>query len=145
MARALLLTFKDNDAAEAFVKLILASDNIQKDDADGWRAHVTELGVLASAYSKVEWMVAQPTVWCKCRIGRGRSRGWTKTKKFGWFVHDQCNRVSYYVVRDFVKNHRQGEHDLIPGLITQRKSDIHIMPNTEHIVAGCPCTPRSHE
>jgi hypothetical protein len=112
MARLLLLSVKDNDAAEAIIKLILQADDVHK---EGWGDHVRELGTLLSAYSKLEWVVARPLAWCRCTKGdKNHQWGWSKTKRFGWWVHVTCNRCSRMVVEKFVENHLNGHNDLLP-------------------------------
>ena len=113
MARLLLLSVKDNDAAEAIIKLVLQSDDVHK---EGWGDHVAELGTLISAYSKLEWVVARPMNYCKCGPGvhKNRQMGWTKTRHFGWWVHTKCNRVSKGVMQKFVTNMLNGSNDLLP-------------------------------
>ena len=131
MARALLLTFKDNSTAEAFVRKVWASQNIE---AESGLTDAAEIGLLIASAAKVEWMVARPTVWCRCGSGpRNQQRGYIKTAKFGWWVHGVCNRVTYVIVRDFVKNMLNGANDLLPLLKQEHKVGVHIMPNAEHI------------
>jgi hypothetical protein len=112
MARLLLLYVKDNDAAEAITKLILQSDDVHK---EGWGDHVSELGTLISAYSKIEWIIARPLAWCKCtKSGKNNQWGWSNTKRFGWFVHSECNKSARFVVEKFTSGLRGTNHDLLP-------------------------------
>jgi|SRR3954451_217161 hypothetical protein len=136
MARAILLAIKDNEAAEAFVKALA---DLQSDDFTQLGGKATVAGMILASHAKLEWVIARPEVWCKCRSGsKNHKKGWKKTLKFGWFVHDVCNRVSYYVVRDFAKNLRGGYNDLLRGILAEHQADIHVMPGNEHIKAGCP-------
>jgi hypothetical protein len=112
MARVVMLNFDDNEAAEQFVIAI------QKSQGDSYQLNVTDIntvGMVACAYSKVVAVVARPTVWCRCRIvprGRGTVKTkfdnaferWTRTERFGWYVHSRCKRPNYFVVRDYMRN-----------------------------------------
>jgi hypothetical protein len=112
MARLLLLSVKDNDAAEAIVKLILQSDDVHKEN---WGDHVRELGTLLAAYSTLEWVIARPLAWCKCtKSGKNNQWGWTRTKRFGWFVHSECNKSAWLVVTKFTSGLRGTNNDLLP-------------------------------
>ncbi len=116
MARLILLSCKNNDAAEAIVKAILESDDWHK---EGWGDRVAELGTLVAAYSEPAWMIARPLNYCKCGSsggGKNHKKGWGKTKRFGWWVHEGCNRVSVMVMKNFVTNLLNGSHDLLPEL-----------------------------
>jgi hypothetical protein len=112
MARLLLLSIKDNDAAEAIIKAILKADSFSADDKD-WGDHVKELGTLVSAYSKIEWVLARPLAFCQCVSKAKDNKGWGKTKRFGWWVHAGCNRCSKMVVDKFVGNLMNGHHNLL--------------------------------
>ena len=127
MTRIVVLSFDDNKAAEAFVEHILVAQDPMSSDTQA-----TSIGYLAVALSVVEAVVARPTVSCRCRIvgmteyfrnqsQRRRSTGkfedpgerreyvtamgrWTKTERFGWLVHDKCNRPNYFIVHRFIQN-----------------------------------------
>lgn len=118
MARLLLLYVKDNDAAEAIVKSVLEIQAIEANDPGrAYGDKIFELGTLIAAYSKLEWVIARPLAWCKCtKSGKNRNWGWTKTKRFGWFVHSECNKSAYYVVQNFVTNLRVNNNDLLPEI-----------------------------
>jgi hypothetical protein len=120
MARAILLTFKDNSAAEAFVKATWRS---QGDDGASL-ADVGELGLIVASASRIRWMIAQPTQACKCTIkpntGGGkfnhRYEQWKKTERFGWLVHSKCNKPNFFVVRNFLRNLHVGYNNLLSEL-----------------------------
>jgi hypothetical protein len=121
MARAILLTFKDNAAAEAFVKAMWrAQDNDEGITLD----QVGEIGLIVAASSKIQWMVARPLQYCKCRImpalGKGKfdriHEKWRQTERYGWIVHAKCNKPSYWVVRDWIAHRKVGLNDLLPEL-----------------------------
>jgi hypothetical protein len=120
MARAILLTFKDNEAAEAFVKAMWRAQ-----DGDGISLdQVGEIGLIVAASSKIQWMVARPLQYCKCKIMPSLGKGkfdrvyekWKQTERYGWIVHVKCNKPSYWVVRDWIKHRRVGLNDLLPEL-----------------------------
>jgi hypothetical protein len=114
MARLVLVSFKDNDAAEAFCKLVDQSDDVHK---EGWGDHVAELGTLLSAYGRLEWMIARPLAWCKCHgHSKNRQWGWARTRRFGWWIHATCNKCSKLTVINFVTNLLAGYNDLLPEL-----------------------------
>jgi hypothetical protein len=131
MARIVVLSFDDNDAAEQFTTALLEAQS------DNWRHRTTRpntVGIVASAYATVEAVIARPTVSCRCRIvgmtewarlnnQRKKTRGmgkfqdgpqreeyvasigqWHKTERFGWLIHTKCKRPNYYVVHRFIQN-----------------------------------------
>jgi hypothetical protein len=114
-ARVVVLTFDDDQVAEEFVK---QRDKVE-DEASG--QDMLMVGMLASQ-ATLEGMVAKPTVFCRCAHQgvRGKNQlggGFTKTIKFGWWVHAECRKPSYYVVRDFMKNMIMGAgNNLLPEL-----------------------------
>ena len=120
MARTFLLTFKDNEAAESFVRLMTQTEDTKVPD---WNDHVNTLGIVLSACGKLDAMVARPTAYCKCpgSTAKGKMSEWKKTAKFGWFICPSCRKPALQVVSKFVKNHLAGMHDLLPELIAKIK------------------------
>lgn len=120
MARLVLLSFKDNTAAESFVKILW-----QMQESDSGTADPLVSAILA-AHSKTEWMVARPMNYCRCggKGSRNHKMAYTKTKRFGWWVHAGCNRVSIMVMQKFVKNMLNGSNDLLPELVPEEKPDL---------------------
>ena len=120
MARAILITFKDNDAAEAFVKTTWRSQG----DQGASLADVGELGLIVASAARIRWMIAQPTQACKCNIkpntGKGKFNNqyeqWRQTERFGWRVHARCNKPNFFVVRDFLRNLHVGYKNLLGEL-----------------------------
>jgi hypothetical protein len=111
VARVVVLSFKDNDAANAVVQQLLdASDSTQA----GWGDRVAVLGTILASAAKVEAIVARPTVSCKCPGNRTRPmRGeYHRTERFGWWVH-KCNRPHYTIVRDFIQGMLTGKKNLL--------------------------------
>ncbi len=117
MARLILLAVKDNEVAEQFVKDLWHLQEIRHTDVSVDSREFMELGVLVAAYTNVEWMIARPMNHCRC-TGHGKNRqwGWTKTRRFGWWVHANCNRVSRLVMLNFVTNLLNGHNDILPEL-----------------------------
>jgi hypothetical protein len=117
VARIILLGFKDNDAAEAFIRDM---DRIQSLDPVS-SSLMGELGVITASAGKVEALVARPTLTCKCSStgmhqGKKTGAGFTKTAKFGWWVHAKCRRPTSYIVKNFITNMLNGHNDLLPEL-----------------------------
>jgi hypothetical protein len=130
MARAILLTFGNNDAAESFVrKVALAQEGLSDTGS------LTEIGAVVASASAIEWCIARPLNFCKCASGgKNHKFPWQRTTRFGWFVHESCKRVSYYVARDFVKNLKGGYRDLTGEILAPKIAEVHIMPNADHIM-----------
>jgi len=138
MARAILITFKDNDAAEAFVKTTWRSQG----DNGASLADVGELGLIVASAARIRWMIAQPTQACKCNIkpntGKGKFNNqyeqWRQTERFGWRVHARCNKPNFFVVRDFLRNLHVGYKNLLGEL--REKEDVNA--TTEPATANGP-------
>jgi hypothetical protein len=140
MARVVILSFQDNDAAEAFVEHTLEAQAAKHGGIPiAISAHVV-------AHAQVEAMVARPTVSCRCRIvgmtqffrekgQRRRTTGkfedptdrleyslamgrWIKSERFGWLIHDKCKRPNFFPVKNFISNMVLGcgANDLLPEL-----------------------------
>ena len=108
MARVIILSFKDNDAAEHFARQVLEGQD------NGM------CSVLPSEGVKIEALIARPTAKCRGphRVpGKQKSeRGWSRTKRFGWWVCSVCNKCSPMVVRDFIDNMIGGYNNLLEEL-----------------------------
>jgi len=118
MARVVILSFGDNDAAEHFIESVWAAQ--EAEDNETTEREITATGAIAAACATVEALVARPTVWCECKIvgkSRGSSKGkfsaltemWIRTERFGWVVHQRCNKPNRWVVKRFV-------HQLLAGV-----------------------------
>jgi hypothetical protein len=91
MAKYVVLSFEDNDKAEAFVK---AGQSLEEhlavaaiDPAGGWDG----------AYeAQVEGMFQKPTAYCESggRHEGTRVQGWSRGKKHGWWVCGTCGKPS---------------------------------------------------
>ena len=84
--RSVLISFKDNAAAEAFVRSVIEIQGTEQ--LAGWGDRAGALGILTAAHAQVDAVMARPTTWCKCAESkiRGGQGGWNKTEGFGWFV-----------------------------------------------------------
>lgn len=101
MARILVLSFKNNDAAEAVVKMLEDADDPYQ---TGWGTRASALGIALSSHARAEALIARPVAPCRHRFVKGQP--WKKTERFGWYIHDVegCRRPAATVVRDFIKN-----------------------------------------
>lgn len=111
MARVLILSFKDNAAAEAAVRQLLdAEDPTQT----GWGDKAAVLGTILAASAKVEAVIARPIAMCRCPGSNDDKSGqYRKTARFGWWVHTKCNKTPPSVVRDFITNMYVGKNNLL--------------------------------
>jgi hypothetical protein len=119
--RAVLLTMNQRDA-ELFVKALEGKfDDFTGGDFETVLAH-----------TKVEWVVAVPTVPCTCaaqpqarrkarRSGVNRTSvdAFTKTEHFGWWVHAirGCRKPYRMVIEKFTTNMTNGSYDLLPEIL----------------------------
>lgn len=92
------MSFKDNEAAEALIKETLKS---QRDPHGGVPISIAHI-MCSSA--TVEAMMARPTAGCKCKTHKNHKQAWTRTVRFGWWVHASCKRPASLVVRNYIKN-----------------------------------------
>lgn len=137
MARVVILSFENNAAANKFVKDINALQNdgaspgaqVDKDE-------ILRVGLLAATYSKLEALLARPTLACECTKGLGiRSQqykavaGFGKTAKFGWWVHAACGRPTKMVVDNWIKNLIiSGGNNLLGQILTPKGPvEVHVM------------------
>ena len=126
MARVVLLSFKENDAAEQFIASVLAAQDESTPMAQ-MSQNIMAAGAIASACGVIEAMIARPTVACRCVIVGKSQRGtkskfralgerWVKSERFGWLIHERCKRPNYWVVKRFIDNMHVGYNDLLPEL-----------------------------
>ena len=117
MARVVILSFADNDAAERFIDLTLS---VQGSDRN-WH-EFSEIGAIVGSMSKVEALVARPTMSCPCRsVRKGDSH---KSPRFGWWVHNPCNKPQKEIVRNFIKNLYVGYNNLLPEIVAKRAKQV---------------------
>jgi hypothetical protein len=132
MARTVVLTFNDNDAAAAFIEGVLTAQDPELGE-EQLATEIMATGAIVSAMAKIDAVIARPTRYCRCRIvgmtqwARENRRGRVtsgkfidtdplrpeyisqvgrhiKTKRFGWLVHDKCNKPGQFVVQRFIQN-----------------------------------------
>jgi hypothetical protein len=134
VARVVILSFNDNDAAEHFIESVWTVQDGEV-SSEQLQTETMAAGAIAAACSKIEAMVARPTIACKCKILSKRAKqwrrsnqskfavydgtsGWYRTERFGWFVHRPCNKPNRFVVSRFIKNMVIGAgcKDLLPEL-----------------------------
>jgi hypothetical protein len=110
MARVIVLSIESNSDAESFARWMLDKDKEGYDE---------DMPVVPPQ-AKIEAMIARPTVFCRGphRVpGKLKSQmGWTRTKRFGWWVCSVCKKPAPTVVRDFIKNMLGGYNNLLPEL-----------------------------
>ena|ERR1700756_3721345 len=119
MARTFLITFKQNDAAEAFVKAVTQLQSFGSSEEDLATSGdlgplIDKLGTLVAAHATVNAMLARPTTYCKCPK---YVSGWTKTEGFGWYVCPVCLKPNRHVVARWIHIHCGSEVDLLPALL----------------------------
>lgn len=123
MARYVMLQFESDEDAINFVEYIQDS----KPDKDGWEKLLVSIG-----HSLVRGVWKKPTLFCQCTSIK--RRGWTRGKKFGWFVCSECKRPSlqwakgdaWYVslgtnllpISDEAPEHRGPNHKQHPGYLS---------------------------
>lgn len=146
MARVVILSFDDNQAAEAFVNHVWDAQDSER--VYPYQFMPVAISAMVVAHAKIESMIARPTVSCRCRIVgmtqffREKRRGvkvggkfvdpsdrleytlamgrWIKTKRYGWLVHDKCKRPHFFVVQRFIQNMHVGTNDLLPEIRQRR-------------------------
>jgi hypothetical protein len=108
MSRVIILSFRDNDVAEHFARQVLEGQENAM------------CSVLPATGVKIEALIARPTQKCKGphRVpGKLRSQmGWSRTRRYGWWVCSVCNKCAPKVVRDFITNMIGGYNNLLTEL-----------------------------
>jgi hypothetical protein len=116
MARIILLNVPDNAAAEDFAREMLEAE----------KAGIplpSDMPALPEG-TTIEALIARPTLACKCGSQGNKMKaamGWSRTPKFGWWVHAGCNRPAPMVVRDWVKNMLNGTRNLLADIAPDEK------------------------
>jgi hypothetical protein len=80
MAKYVLLTFEDDAAADAFVNKVTETESVTTS-----AYHESEL----KAFIRGVWK--KPTKFCSC-IGAMKERGFTRGRKYGWWVCTKCGK-----------------------------------------------------
>jgi len=125
-ARVLVLSFKDEKAAEQFARLKVQWEEYDENAPENVQAEVLTLGAIVAAETKLEAMVARPSNPCRCTSSKhvNRGGGYTKTVKFGWWVHAACGKPEWRLIQDFIKNMiLSSGNDLLPGLKDKFKAE----------------------
>lgn len=78
MAKYVMLEFPDDSSADDFVKQMLERDT-------HGMPFVPQSGRIRGLWKK-------PTLFCGCTAVK--RRGWTRGKKYGWFICSQCHKPS---------------------------------------------------
>lgn len=116
--RRIVLVSMPTEDAEAFVRA-MQPDSFM----DGF-----DVGMLG-ATGRIEAVVAQPLVYCKCdiqpetrqarrkRLKRRESSSYTRGKSLGWWLHNACHKPSRPVVMHFVSSMLAGANDLLPAIL----------------------------
>jgi hypothetical protein len=106
MARVVVLSFRENESAESFLKLLqeLQEGNARFDSVvPNFNLTLQEMGLILGAGAKAEALLARPTLpGCQCKYKN--QRDWYKTKKFGWFVCPRCRRPHVLVIQGYISN-----------------------------------------
>jgi hypothetical protein len=118
VARVIILSFSDDTVAEKLVEL---KDSAER--ADNPQIDLVQLGLVVTQ-SEMEAMIARPTVFCRCTSGTGRGTS-SKTAKFGWWIHNQCRKPHYTIVKNFIHNMIVSVgNDLLPELRRQQRDSL---------------------
>ena len=104
MPRVLMLSFKDNDAAEAVVQAVDELQQVEEEySVDEYMERTRRLGSIMAAGATPRILMAIPTRGCKCKYPVN-PRNRVKTKRFGWYVCPNCNLPAQVVVNNWMRN-----------------------------------------
>jgi hypothetical protein len=111
--RTLLISFKDNEAAETFA---MELDILLRTKHLGVSSDTEERLTALLSQAQLDAMVARPTLACECS-GKpaGRKVGYVQTKRFHWWVHalQGCKRPTRYIVDNFISILMGGNRDIL--------------------------------
>lgn len=131
-ARVVIVSFAEEKNAEQFVRLMdrwELDQPLNENAASQMSDEILAAGAILAATAKVEAVVARPTVFCRCPTPgvRGKNQfggGYSKTVKFGWFVHAECRKPSYPIVKNYIVNMLMpAGNNLLPGLRDQFRKE----------------------
>lgn len=109
MSRIVVLSFADNDIAEAFVKMV----------DDGGAAFTADMAVIAGAHAEIESVRAKPTLFCTCNVEYS-NKNFAKSTRYGWTVHIKCKRPT----KEWADRHVLSQaHDLLPEMRKNHATD----------------------
>lgn len=97
MARAVVLDFKDDQAAEMFMELLLRT----QEDAE--YGDPIAMSTILAAHAKPVALLPRPVRGCECHR-KGRVQGWTRAEGTGWYVCPLCFKPHKTVVRNWYVN-----------------------------------------
>lgn len=115
MARLVVISFDDNEAAERFV------DHMNNKMGAG----ALNQASIAIAYGHVEMLLAQPTMFCQCKNPDPKHFG--RTKKFGWYVHRKCNKPTERNGRS-LRSILSTAYNLLPGVEEKKNKYGALLP-----------------
>lgn len=128
MAKRIVLLEMEKEAAERFVRTVVATSEVSTYD----RESEHEFGFEAT----VQAVVAKPQVWCKCDIGPAQTRsqrrktlakrdsGWSRGKSLGWWLCAKCRKPSKAMVVHFVTTMLAGCNDLLPQILDESATPL---------------------
>lgn len=122
MGRVVLLSFRNNEIAESFVRTMLRATDEELTQEEIFSL-VRGLGTIVAAGGKVEAIVARPTIACKCKH-KGKPPRWKKSQRFGWWICPNCNRPSPYAGCFRIKNAiiGMGGNNLLHELVASKET-----------------------
>lgn len=82
MAKYVLLAFDSDAEADEFAQRF--TDDVEE----------RSQAIRVKPYAMVRGVWKKPTKFCDCTSGNIKQRGWTRGKKFGWYVCDYCRKPS---------------------------------------------------
>ena len=83
-----LLSFDNDNDAKDFVKAQLKEDHTDTEGSPVWAVPQLDTAQVRGVYKK-------PTKFCHCAT-KDKARGWTRGKKYGWWVCSTCGLPSEY-------------------------------------------------
>lgn len=81
MAKYVLIAFEDDATADTFVEATQENGLVVGEGPNVF-THMTP---------EVRAVYKMPTIFCTCTVGKG-GRGFTRGKKWGWWVHSTCGK-----------------------------------------------------
>ena len=86
MAKYVVIEFDNDEDADAYINEI-------KD------AEESIMGMLSSHYgapqlARIVGLYKKPTIFCECQGSRKPPMGWTRGKKYGWWICTECGKPS---------------------------------------------------
>jgi hypothetical protein len=131
MPRIVLVDFKNNEDAEAFVRDVARTHAVSGlGDETGFNHNKkdTEHGIRTA---EVVAVVARPpkNFFCRCgnddrahltkrtRKSSRKTQAWTRGISYGWWLCTHCHKPSRAIIHHFVTNMLAGANDLLPKIL----------------------------